>query len=249
MRPLFARPSMLGAILALLVGGGAYSYLGSTGDGGGGGGAKVAVVVAAADIPARTKIATTQLLVKEISADAVHPLAVRAVDQAVGRFTLSPLRVGEPLISADLSTAPSGSDLAGLVREGMRAVAIAVSDASGAGGFLTPGDRIDLVGIFGEQQLATIIASDLEVLAVSAALLGTPPPPDVEGAQQSPNAVNTTVTLSVTPEMATRVIVAEELGTLRVALRRAGDSEPAPAASTRLEQLVQPLSTGFAPSR
>ncbi len=243
MRPLFARPSMLGAIMALLVGGGAYSYLGTdTGPAA----PRVTVVVAAEDIVGRSKIAAPQLLVKDFPAEAVHPLAVRTPDQAVGKFTLVPLRAGEPLIAADLSATPGNGDLATLVREGMRAVSIAVSDAGAAGGFIAPGDHIDLVGIFGEERLATFIASDIEVLAVSNALIGTPPP----GKQPngSPNAVNTTLTLSVTPEMAPRIIVGETLGMIRVSLRRAGDVAPAPNVQVKLDQLLQPLATGLAPA-
>lgn len=242
MRPLFARPSMLGAILALLVGGGAYSYMGS--GGGGETGPRVSVVVAAEDIVGRSKIAAPQLLVKDFPAEAVHPLAVRTPDQAVGKFTLVPLRAGEPLIAADLSATPGNGDLASLMKEGMRAVSIAVSDAGAAGGFIAPGDHVDLVGIFSEQATATFIASDIEVLAVSTTLIGNTPPPKQPG---NPTAVSTTLTLAVTPEMAPRIIVGETLGMIRVSLRRAGDTTPAPNVQVKLDQLLQPLAVGAPP--
>ena len=65
MRPLFARPSMLGALLALLVGGGVYTYASGTQEDGGG--RRVAVIVALQDIPARTKIDPTLLQLKELA--------------------------------------------------------------------------------------------------------------------------------------------------------------------------------------
>lgn len=247
MRPLFARPSMLGAILALLVGGGAYVYM--SGSDGGGSGPKVDVVFAAQDIPARSKVEAVALTVKAVPAESVHPLALRGVEgvnQAAGRFILAPVRAGEPILSADLSTASSGGDLATLVREGMRAVSIAVSDASAAGGLIAPGDHIDLIGIFSEDKTASLVASDVEILAVSKALIGTPPSAEAKTANSNPTSVNTTVTLSVTPEMAPRIMVGEVLGTLRVSLRRSGDNAPAPATTAQLNQLLLPLSTGSA---
>ncbi len=243
MRPLFARPSMLGAILAVLVGGGAYAYLGNSG--GGASGPRVEVVFAAQDIPGRSKVDPATLVVKSVTADSVHPLALRGVEgvnQAAGRFTVAPIRTGEPLLSADLSNATAGGDLATLVREGMRAVSIAVSDASAAGGLIAPGDHVDLVGIFSEDKTASVIASDVEILAVSKALIGTPQAQDPKAPNSSPTSINTTVTLSVSPEMAPRIMVGEVLGTLRLSLRRAGDTTPATASTAQLNQLLLPLS-------
>ncbi len=245
MRPLFARPSMLGAILALLVGGGAYTYL--SGNGGGSSGAKVEVVFAAQDIPARSKIEAANLTVRAVPAESVHPLALRGLDgvnQAAGRYTLAPLHAGEALLSADLSTATTGGDLATLVRDNMRAVSIAVSDASAAGGLIAPGDHVDLIGIFAEEKTAALVASDIEILAVSKTLIGTQAPDDKQAGSSSPTAINTTVTLSLTPEMAPRIMVAEVLGTMRLSLRKAGDNTASPAVSAQLNQLLQPLNVG-----
>ena len=244
MRPLFARPSMLGAMLALLVGGGVYTYTSGTQDQGGVSSARVAVVVAAEDIPARSAIQPTQLRIKELPAEATHALAAKTPDQVVGKFSTRPLRAGEQILAPDVSAVQTGSDLANLVKPGMRAMAFGVSDASAAGGFVTPGDRIDVIGVFDQEEAAVVIASDLEVLAVSTALLGSKPPEKEELPNKNPTSITATVTVAVTPDVAPRIAVGETLGVLRVVVRHTGDDGAASTVPVDLKQLLGVLAAG-----
>jgi pilus assembly protein CpaB len=245
MRPLFARPSMLGAMLALLVGGGVYTYVNETQAAAGPRTARVAVVVAIDDIPARSRIEATQLRLKEVPADAVHTLAARTPDQVVGKFTTRAIRADEQLLAPDVSAVQTGSDLAHLVKPGMRAMAFGVSDASAAGGFVSPGDRIDVIAVFNSAEAAVAIASDLEVLAFSSALLGsTPPTRDPSETNNSPTSVNATVTVAVSPDVAARIAIGEVLGVLRVVVRNTGDTGVTAATPVDLKQLLGALAGG-----
>lgn len=245
MRPLFARPSMLGAMLALLVGGGVYTYVSGTEADANGGGPRTTVVVAAQDIPARARIEAAQLQRKELPAEAVLADAARSEDQLVGKFTLGPVRTGEQLLIPHVSAVQSGSDLAGLVRPGMRAMAFGVSDASAAGGLVSPGDHVDVIAVFDDEKAAMVIASDLEVLAVSTALLGTQPPArDPKETNKSPTSVNATVTVAVAADVAPRIAIGEVLGSLRVAVRRTGDDSVGPVSTADLKQLLGALAIG-----
>lgn len=247
MRPLFARPSMLGALLALLVGGGAYVYL--SGSQSGSGTAKtVPVVVAAADIPVRTRVEAAQLVVKQIPADLALPQAIRSVDAAVGRFVLAPVRVGEQVLAPDLGDAPNGSSLAQLIPAGKRAISFGVSDAIAAGGLIAPGDRIDVVGVFKDEKAAAMVASNVEVLAVSTALIGSESAPKSEKAtpNTSVTQVSATVTVAADVDVAQRIAMADELGALRVAVRRPSDNTADTTGTTELKQLLGVLSVGLA---
>lgn len=245
MRPLFARPSMLGAMLALLVGGGVYTYASGTTDDGGSTGIRETIVVAAQDIPARARIEATQLQRKQLPAEAVLPGAARSEDQLVGKFALGPISAGQQIVAAHVGAVQGGSDLAGLVRPGMRAMAFGVSDASAAGGLVSPGDHIDVIAVFDDDNAAVVVASDIEVLAVSTALLGSPAPAkDPKATSQNPTSVNATVTVAVTPDVAPRIAMGEVLGSLRVAVRRSGDNSSAAAAPTDLRQLLGALAVG-----
>jgi pilus assembly protein CpaB len=234
---------MLGAMLALLVGGGVYTYASGTGDGGAG--PRVAVVVAAQDIPARSKIEPAQLQVKQLPADAVHVLAARNADQLVGKFTSGAVRAGEQVLTVDVNNGVGGSDLAGLVKPGMRAMAFGVSDASAAGGLVSPGDHIDVIAVFDEDKAALVIASDIEVLAVSTALLGSQvPEKDAKTTNSNPTSITATVTVAVPPDVAPRIAMGEVLGSLRVSVRRTDDAGTAATSPTDLTQLLGVLAVG-----
>ena len=243
MRPLFARPSMLGALLALLVGGGVYMYASGTQDDGPS--RRVAVVVALEDIPARTRIQPTQLQLKELPVDGVHVLAARSPEQLVGKFTGSAVRAGEQVLTVDVNDGKSGSDLAGLVKPGMRAMAFGVSDASAAGGLVSPGDHIDVIAVFDNDKAALVVADNLEVLAVSTALIGSQPEEkDAKTTNPNPTSITATVTVAVSPEVAPRIAMGEVLGALRVAVRGSGDAGNVAASPTGLEQLLGVLAVG-----
>jgi Flp pilus assembly protein CpaB len=243
MRPLFARPSMLGALLALLVGGGVYTYASGTEDDASG--SRVAVVVALQDIPARSKIEPAQLQLKELPPDAVHVFAARTPEVLVGKFTNSAVRAGEQVLTVDVNNGQSGSDLAGLVKPGMRAMAFGVSDASAAGGLVSPGDRIDVIAVFDGDKAALVIADNLEVLAVSTALIGSQPQKkDEEITNQNPTSITATVTVAVAPEIAPRIAMGEVLGALRVSVRGTGDNANVAATPTDLTQLLGVLAIG-----
>ena len=52
---------------------------------------------------------------------------------------------GEPITEAKLFTRDGASFLSGMLTPGMRAVAIKVQDVTGVGGFIMPGDRVDVI--------------------------------------------------------------------------------------------------------
>jgi pilus assembly protein CpaB len=221
------------------VGFGAYSYLG--GSESSDSGETVEVVVAARDIAIRSQIPSAAVALKELPASAVHPLALRSLDKAIERYALSGVRAGEQVLSADVGDQPSGGSLARLVPEGQRALSIAISDAVAAGGLVEPGDRIDIIGLFEEGDVgktgAVQVAENIEVLAVSNALLGQ----ETDGAERrssSPTAVSSTVTIALTPEMAERVALADQVGSLRISLRRPGDSAQRTGSILEIQSLI-----------
>ena len=58
---------------------------------------------------------------------------------------LSPIEVNEPVLLAKLSGANGRATLSNLLSPGMRAVTIKTDEIAGVGGFVTPGDRVDVV--------------------------------------------------------------------------------------------------------
>src|SRR5205807_9369812 len=101
---------------------------------------------------------------------------------------------------------------------GTRAIAIRVDVASLAGGFVLPNSKVDVIGTFdkgGERSTQTILQNVL-VLAVGEL-------PDREAERRT--ILAPTITVAATPEQAQKLTLAQELGPLKLALRKFGDEE------------------------
>jgi len=86
-----------------------------------------------------------------------------------GRFARRPITKGAPL--TELMLWPAGVDslmMAKLRNEpGMRAVPVKVDDVTGGGGFVQPGNRVDVIATDGKRKAARTILQGVEVLAVN----------------------------------------------------------------------------------
>src|SRR5690606_19050582 len=61
------------------------------------------------------------------------------------RVVLAPIEANEPVLLAKLSGPNGRATLSNLLSPGMRAVTIRIDEIAGVGGFVTPGDRVDVV--------------------------------------------------------------------------------------------------------
>jgi pilus assembly protein CpaB len=112
------------------------------------GGRKVEIVIVTRDMPIGSKITPDRLAIRGLPEDYVEPRHVRATDaqRVVGVRVRTRLEANESLLWSDLATAAGEArDLAGLVRPGMRAIAIKATSASTFDGLLRPGDRVDVL--------------------------------------------------------------------------------------------------------
>ena len=250
-----------GIVAAILV----YATLsrGSESTGGAGGAASMApAVVAKQDIPARTKITSGMIEVRQVPSDTHSELAYTDLTQVVGRVTRYPIATNEEVLSTKVvsleSAAKTGDSLSYVIPEGRRAISIEVNQVVSSGGLVLPGDYVDIIGVFnvnfreGEQErteekyFSRIILQNIEVLAVAQTVVDTPPEAgtatgadgetattDAESAggqrvrntEAEPEPKASTVTLSVTPQEAQLLFLAEENGVLRLAVRPYGDAE------------------------
>jgi pilus assembly protein CpaB len=215
----------------------------------------VPVIVAASDIPVRTQVTSQMLTVKQVAADARHEKAFTGVEQVQSKVTNLPITAGEQVLSTKFFARKEDSGLAFRIPPGRRAVSVNVNEVVSSGGMIMPGDHVDVVSVFsasggatgpnaGEQaqDTATIVLQNMEVLAVAQQLNGPVEAPksgiagSIGGTKTElsvqPNA--RTVTLAVTPEEAQKLILAEEKGKIRLALRAVEDNEVQAVPATRL---------------
>jgi len=130
------------------------------------------------------------------------------------RIALVIVAQNEPVTKNKVSGFGGRPTLSRQVENGMRAISIAVNDVVGVAGFVLPGDRVDImltrrIGP-GQNNLVN------EVLLQNVMVLGINQTADQANDQPI---VGRTATVSVTPEQAQKLVLAQQAGSLSLALR------------------------------
>src|SRR4051794_18200810 len=145
------------------------------------------------------------------------------IKDVVGSIVRAPFIAGEPIREPKL-VKPNGSGfMAAMLPTGMRAVSTEISPETGAGGFILPNDRVDVILSKREKNPdkngpdlvnAEIILSNIRVLAIDQA-------PKEKDGQNS--VIGKTATLELKPDQAEILARARQSGTLSLALRSIAD--------------------------
>lgn len=164
---------------------------------------------------------------KEMVQDAYFVDGESDINSLLGTVVRHPITAGEPVTQGSLVAPGDRGFLAAALGPGMRAVTVPVSARTGVGGFVFPGDRVDLVltqSVKGDGdadlKAAETILSNIRVLATDQRTTTT--------TNESGNTVVQafrTVTLEVTPRIAEKVAVAQTIGTLSLSLRSIADNQ------------------------
>ncbi len=155
-KPKSNRLLMLFGVLCALGAFGLALMLGKTSGGsiGGGGGPKnVPVVVATRDIPPATQLTTDMVTIQYFSADQQPPFAFKSKDLVIGKYSAITIHLNEPL-SDNLLVA--SADKVQVTKQpyldiptGQVGMQIPTGELVGAGGYIQPEDRIDIIVTLG----------------------------------------------------------------------------------------------------
>ena len=144
-------------------------------------------------------------------------------NELAGKVVRSSIMTGEPMNKKSLVAPGERGFMAAILKEGMRAVTIALNPSSGVGGFIFPGDRVDVIlthtlgkGDGGKLTLAETVLVNVRVLGVD----------QNSNNVQSNAKIRKTATLEVTPKMAEKVAMLGRLGSLSLSLRSLATSNP-----------------------
>jgi pilus assembly protein CpaB len=146
-----------------------------------------------------------------------------AVKEITGSIARSPFIAGEPIREQKLVKADGSGFMAAILPAGFRAVSTEISPETGAGGFILPNDRVDVLltkrdknpdGKGADVPNSEIILTNIRVLAIDQA------PKEKEGTSAL---VGRTVTLELKPEQTETLARARQSGTLSLALRSIAD--------------------------
>lgn len=154
-----------------------------------------------------------------------------AIADLTGSIARSPFFAGEPVRDVKLVKGNGSGFMAAILPSGMRAISTEISPETGAGGFILPNDRVDVILSRRERSGGTetvnseIILSNIRVLAIDQT---------VEEKNGQKVVVGKTATLELKPEQSETLARARQSGTLSLALRSLVDAdEPAVERSRR----------------
>lgn len=179
---------------------------------------------------------------KAIPRDAIAlvPVSVKptdpytSIDEVVGKQPLVDIDAGAPITKRYFR---DGNLLARAIPQGYQAVSISVTDVLAVGGFLRPGDVVDILifirGAEGASQpQSRVLLERVRVLAYLAQVIDRP-----EGVEDDPNTQrrqSSTAVLAIAEQDTTKLMLGASLGELRLALRGQHEEPAADAPETAI---------------
>lgn len=184
------------------------------------------IVVAAMEIPIGSKLTDTMVKTAPWPKESV-PLGSALDPKALttaGRVTIKPIPAGEPITEdklAPLGGATGAGFMTYVVPPGHRAVTVAVNEVAGVAGFITPGNKVDVVlttPLPGNpnETISKIVLQNVPVLATGQI---------AQEQKDGKPVVVPTVTLDLLPEDAENLVLAANKGPLQLLLRNFSDTE------------------------
>jgi pilus assembly protein CpaB len=133
------------------------------------------------------------------------------------RIVLSAIEPNEPVLAVKVTGNGERATLSSLVGPGMKAVTVRVNDVEGVGGFVLPGDHIDVVltrNKSGASPTSEVVLQNARVLAVD----------QLADERATKAAVAKSVTLELDTVDSQKVWLAASVGSLSLLLRKAGET-------------------------
>jgi len=133
------------------------------------------------------------------------------------RVVLTAIEQNEPILNSKITGPGQRATLSAVIRDGFRAVTVRVNDVEGVGGFVLPGDRVDVMltrQIDKGVGNTDVVLQNARVLAVDQI---------ADDSTDKPTVVKA-VTLEVDAFGAQKLSLAASVGTLSLMLRKAGEA-------------------------
>lgn len=211
----------------------------------------VEIAVASSPIPIGTELNSKNVKWKGVPEDAVFEGSIirsggKSVDEMVKGRLRRDLAANEPVLRSAIIASGKGNVLAAGMESGMRALAIKVSAESMVGGFINPGDRVDVmltyeVDMPSSENETSTIENPVEKFATETVLENVKILAIDQTARKENDAakVGRTVTIEVTREGAEKLALATQMGDLSLSLRALGDMKITSEREKRMTTDVQ----------
>lgn len=186
--------------------------------------AQTRIVVAIQDMAFGTPLSAQNLKLANWPAASVPTGAFTTIEDATkgGRVALRPIVAGEPVLASKVSGLDGRASIAANLPPGKLAFAIPINDVSAVGGFVRPGDVVDVLltrripgeGATDQDKMTDVVMEAVRVIGVD----------QVADEKKTDPAVGKTATLEVDTIGAQKLALARELGVLSLALRNVQDT-------------------------
>jgi pilus assembly protein CpaB len=202
------------------------------------------VIVAAADLPAGQKLALPHLALVNWPRSSLPAGYFSNANDLADRVLTKAVQKGEPVTLAKLSGKGEAAGLSSMLPPGFRAMTVRVDEVIGVGGFVQPGDLVDVLvtvnqGSFREDPATRTVLQGVLVLTVG------------QKVEENPKATRPTVTkvkvvtLQLAPDQAERLALAASEGKVLLALRNKTDLADQATKGLHLTQLMPTPPTGL----
>lgn len=149
------------------------------------------------------------------------------LQKLIGTVVRNQITAGQPVTRGSLVGPNDRGFLAAALGPGMRAVTVPVSLTSGVGGFIFPGDRVDMVltqdvvggGDGPPLKVSETIIRNIRILAADQRIDSK----NADGKVEPKTAAS--VTLEATPRIAEKITAAQQMGSLSLVLRSIADDQ------------------------
>ena len=189
------------------------------------------VLVARGDIPMGQTVTPDDLQWQSWPSSSASSSFIRrsdraeAITQVTGSIARSPFLAGEPIRETKLVKGAGSGFMAAILPTGMRAISTEISPETGAGGFILPNDKVDVILTKREKvadQAGTADSISSEIILSNVRVLAIDQTVGEKDGQKV--VVGKTATLELKPEQAELLARARQAGTLSLALRSLVDA-------------------------
>ncbi|MCS7239294.1 MAG: Flp pilus assembly protein CpaB [Thermoguttaceae bacterium] len=184
----------------------------------------VPIIVAAQDIPMGDMITEQMIRTEPWPKNKIPAAAIREAERVLGRRPKTRIYANTPILENQLlAKGEAAVDPTEHIPPGYRVVSVQVDEVIGAGRLIRPGDRVDLL-VFIQRNLqrgipetvTRTVLQDVKVFAVGDQF-------DLQEAENKRSIAARSVSLLVTPRQAEILMLATELGSIRLSLRSHAD--------------------------
>jgi pilus assembly protein CpaB len=145
-----------------------------------------------------------------------------ALEKLSGLIVRAPFVAGEPIREIKLVDAKGAGFMAAILPAGMRAISTQITPETGAGGFILPNDRVDVILSMRAGRDADKAHGSSETILRNVRVLAIDQTVEEKNGQKV--VVGRTATLELLPGQAETLALSQQLGTLSLALRSIADS-------------------------